>query len=176
MGERQVMGQTKKWTDGTIRRAVKDVQRQYGIDRLPTPTEIRQSINVNCVSESGIPFNCSGVNLYQAIHVNVGFEELDTLMGGKTMQNNLKLINIYKHFGRDAQIDKLREEVEEFIEALKSGDKAHAAEEAGDVLTVLFGIVLGEEMDPEIAFETVTVKSDRTLERIGTGHYDKGDK
>lgn len=92
------------------------------------------------------------------------------------MDQDKKLLKIYNHFGRDAQLEKLREEVEEFIEAVKSGNKEHAAEEAGDILTVLFGAVNGEELDVDTVIGTIGVKADRTLERMESGYYEKGEK
>lgn len=92
-------------------------------------------------------------------------EELDGIEAVKT---------IYNHFGREAQIEKLREEIEEFIEAIRSGDKAHAGEEAGDVLTVMAGFIFGEELNYDLVMGTPVFKMPRTLERMKSGYYDKG--
>ena len=92
------------------------------------------------------------------------------------MDQDKKLLKIYNHFGRDAQLEKLREEVEEFIEAVKSGNKEHAAEEAGDILTVLVGAVNGEELSTDIVIGTIGVKADRTLERMESGYYENKKK
>lgn len=75
------MGKVKKWTDATFKRAIRDVMRQWNMDRTPTASEVRQTVNVNCATDSGMPFTCTGKQLYDAINSNLGFAELPRLMG-----------------------------------------------------------------------------------------------
>ncbi|MZQ97193.1 MAG: hypothetical protein GT601_05920 [Acidaminobacter sp.] len=79
---------------------------------------------------------------------------------------------IFRHFGIEAQIAKLHEEVDEVYEAYLSGDVEHLSEELGDVRLVLKQI----EEDKEIRDFDVTrhwpAKEQRTLERIKEGYYE----
>lgn len=68
-----------------------------------------------------------------------------------------ELLKIYNHFGQEKQLEKLREEVEELIEAVKSGNREHMIEEIH-------------------SYDTMPVfrqKIDRTLERIETKYYEQ---
>lgn len=90
----------------------------------------------------------------------------------KRDEQNKKLSKIYNHFGRDAQIKKLREEVEEFIEALQSGNMEHATEEFADVAVVLGGFCVSEPIDDDLFSSTFDYKVDRTDMRIDSGYYE----
>ena len=71
-----------------------------------------------------------------------------------------KLDEIYNHFGKDAQLEKLSEECNEFI---MDNDK----EEIADVFIVAAQLVLN---NPEL-MGIVEFKINRTLERIKDGFY-----
>ena len=62
---------------------------------------------------------------------------------------NNPYLKIFNHFGQDAQIDKLLEEVHEFIEAIKSGDMAHATEEYADVMVCMKQFRYAHKLDFE---------------------------
>lgn len=89
------------------------------------------------------------------------------------MKMEEKLLKIYNHFGEEGQIEKLREEVEELIEAIKEGDKEHIKEEMADVLVIVNQIVYKKEMNEEELVEIFEQKVNRTLERIETKYYEQ---
>lgn len=84
-----------------------------------------------------------------------------------------KLLKIYNHFGEEGQIEKLREEVEELIEAIKEGDEEHIKEEMADVLVIVNQIVYKKEMNEEELVEIFEQKVNRTLERIENKYYEQ---
>jgi NTP pyrophosphatase (non-canonical NTP hydrolase) len=105
-----------------------------------------------------------------------------------------KYLDIINRFGLRAQMKKLHEEVYELLEAIDNYEDAmmeiderytveeidifrdHVVEEMGDVLILLTQFIgrydiIKPELDKWMDF-----KLDRTLERIDTGYYEKGDK
>lgn len=73
---------------------------------------------------------------------------------------------IYLKRGRIVQLDKLKEEVRELCDAILSGDKVHASEEAADVLVVVLGIIEGEGLHVDLIEATIPFKQQRELARI----------
>ena len=76
------------------------------------------------------------------------------------------LVYIYTHFGHNAQIDKLLEELDELRHILTPDEWA---EELADVAIVALQFVL---CDPKVQHHFIK-KIDRTIERIKEGYYDK---
>ena len=89
------------------------------------------------------------------------------------MKMEEKLLKIYNHFGEEGQMEKLREEVEELIEAIKEGDEEHIKEEMADVLVIVNQIRYKKEMNEEELVEIFEQKVNRTLERIETKYYEQ---
>lgn len=89
------------------------------------------------------------------------------------MKMEEKLLKIYNHFGEAAQIEKLREEVEELIEAIKEGDEEHIKEEMADVLVIVNQIRHKREMNEEELVEIFEQKVNRTLEQIESKYYEQ---
>lgn len=84
-----------------------------------------------------------------------------------------KCIEIYEHFGKTNQIEKLREEVEELIEALVNGTHEEQTEEYADVALVLQQLRLAHSI---ATVEIMTVQDKkvlRTLDRIESGYYEE---
>lgn len=86
---------------------------------------------------------------------------------------NNPLLDIFNHFGEEAQLEKLKEEVNEFIEAVQSGDVAHMEEEYADVMVCMAQFMYGKGLSESIVLKTTTNKVFRTIERIGSGYYEK---
>lgn len=84
------------------------------------------------------------------------------------------LKHIYNHFGEEAQLEKLREEVEELIEAIKEKDLQHITEEIADVYVVIAQIESIYGIDTNEVIEICETKMERTLERIKSGYYKGG--
>lgn len=84
----------------------------------------------------------------------------------------LSCSRILKHFGIDAQMDKLCEELAELDEAIRSGDKDHIAEEIADVEILLEQVKEGKELRGQVRSECAG-KLQRTHKRIGDGYYEK---
>lgn len=87
--------------------------------------------------------------------------------------NREELLKIYNHFGQEKQLEKLREEVEELIEAIKEGDEEHIKEEMADVLVIVNQIRYKKEMNEEELVEIFEQKVNRTLERIESKYYEQ---
>lgn len=97
-----------------------------------------------------------------------------------------KLKNIYYHFGFDNQINKLKEEHTEMLEALEDYKKnpneetrKHFIEELADTFVVhsQFSIEIDDIMneynvDPEEVYDVVVFKADRTNTRMKENYYD----
>jgi len=86
------------------------------------------------------------------------------------------LLTIFNHFGEAPQIEKLREEVEEFIEAVLSGDKEHMEEEYADVMVCMTQFFYGKELDENNVLGITSSKVVRTIERINSGYYEGGEQ
>lgn len=82
-------------------------------------------------------------------------------------------IEIYNHFGQETQIAKLREEVEEFIEAIQHGGPTEQAEECADVLLVMNQFIDAEKISMPLVLSFIKSKIKRTLRRIRDGYYEK---
>lgn len=79
---------------------------------------------------------------------------------------------IFRHFGIEAQIEKLHEEIDEVYEAYLSGDLEHLSEEIGDSRLVLQQIMEDKEIREFDVTRHWPVKEQRTLERIKEGYYE----
>lgn len=103
-----------------------------------------------------------------------------------------KYLRIISHFGINTQLDKLTEETNEFIDAVKEmriitfnsegdlGDKEamdkareHLIEEMGDILTILSQFVFYYEIEKPELDKFMDEKLERTLKRIEEGYYEK---
>lgn len=89
------------------------------------------------------------------------------------MTTNEKLIHIIKYFGFPNQVLKLKEEINEVIEAMEDIDKKHITEELADVLVVLNQFKLFFNIKDEDIVEMMEYKIDRTLKRIEEGYYER---
>lgn len=89
------------------------------------------------------------------------------------MKMEEKLLKIYNHFGEAVQIEKLREEVEELIEAIKEDDKEHISEELADVLVLVYQVAAKKEIKLCDIMPTYVVKIDRTLDRMESKYYEQ---
>lgn len=85
---------------------------------------------------------------------------------------NNPLVDIFNHFGEEAQLEKLKEEVNEFIEAVQSGDIAHMEEEYADVMVCMAQFMYAKPLSETNIRNITTSKTVRTIERIITGHYE----
>lgn len=108
------------------------------------------------------------------------------------MQQYEEIIN---RFGFRAQMKKLNEEVYEFLEAvdnyedanMEQGDEPyytteemnifrdHVVEELGDVLILLTQFIARYKIEKEELDVWMDSKLERTMERIKTGYYEKGE-
>jgi ATP diphosphatase len=66
----------------------------------------------------------------------------------------------------DSVIDKIDEELAEVRDALANGDRAHAAEEIGDVLFTVANLARHLEVDPEAALRAANAKFERRFRFI----------
>lgn len=82
-------------------------------------------------------------------------------------------MEIYNHFGQEKQIEKLREEVEEFITAIQEGGAAEVAEECADVLLVMNQFVEVKRIHMPLVASFIQSKIKRTLARIKNGYYEE---
>lgn len=78
---------------------------------------------------------------------------------------------IFRHFGIEAQIKKLHEEVDEVYQAYLEGDKEHLIEELGDCREVLQQIQESKRIYDFQIKSYFEPKEKRTLERIKQGYY-----
>lgn len=75
---------------------------------------------------------------------------------------------IIEHYGKDNQIRKVIEELDELKEALNENHtKDHIIEEMADVLVMLTQLALIYDIDPEVVDDMMEYKIDRTIERMG---------
>lgn len=84
-----------------------------------------------------------------------------------------KLFKIYDYFGLDNQIDKLKEELQELIDAIEEKNTHHIIEEMADVIIVLAQIVLfglGWSEFKELCM-MIEMKLKRTRKRIKSDYY-----
>lgn len=84
-----------------------------------------------------------------------------------------KLFKIYDYFGLDNQMDKLKEELQELIDAIEEKNTHHIIEEMADVIIVLaqivlFGLVWSEFKELCMMIE---MKLKRTRKRIKSDYY-----
>lgn len=84
-----------------------------------------------------------------------------------------KLYKIVTHFGLIAQLVKLKEEVDELIEAIKENDISHMHEEMADVEVMLGQIYRACSIDKSLVEVIAEHKVHRTLDRIRTGYYER---
>jgi len=87
------------------------------------------------------------------------------------MKNKEKYIEIFETFGEEAQIEKLKEEVYEFILALQTGTHKEWTEEYADVLVVMTQFFIAKGLDTMEVQLTMAAKVDRTIDRIESGYY-----
>ena len=95
------------------------------------------------------------------------------------MEENEKYLLIFNHFSLENQLEKLKEECDELIEAIKEYDgsessREHIVEETGDVQNVLNQFKLVFKISDKELIPTMIFKNDRTLERIESGYYKRG--
>lgn len=83
-----------------------------------------------------------------------------------------KLRRIWTHFGTDSQFEKIKEEVDEVIDAFLNGTDEHLAEEIADVTVMLMEMAAMRNITEEQVFKYVPYKTDRTIERIESGYYE----
>ena len=95
---------------------------------------------------------------------------LERRLDGICMHEDMKeqLISIINHYGKDNQIRKAIEELDELKEALNENHtKDHIIEEMADVLVMLTQLALIYDIDPEVVDDMMEYKIDRTIERMG---------
>lgn len=79
-----------------------------------------------------------------------------------------QLISIINHYGKENQIRKAIEELDELKEALNENHtKDHIIEEMADVLVMLTQLALIYDIDPAVVNDMMEYKIDRTIERMG---------
>lgn len=89
------------------------------------------------------------------------------------LENEGNLAKIYNHFGEETQLEKLKEEVLELIEAILEKDLEHIHEEFTDVKVMMKQIHKAYNLRNWKIAEIEKEKIERTLERIDTGYYEK---
>lgn len=78
------------------------------------------------------------------------------------------MVAIINHYGKEHQIRKAIEELDELKEALNENHtKDHIIEEMADVLVMLTQLALIYDIDPEVVDDMMWFKIDRTIERMG---------
>ena len=95
---------------------------------------------------------------------------LERRLDGICMHEDMKeqLISIINHYGKENQIRKAVEELDELKEALNENHtKDHIIEEMADVLVMLTQLALIYDIDPEVVDDMMEYKIDRTIERMG---------
>ena len=93
---------------------------------------------------------------------------------------NENLITIINHFGINNQQRKLQEEVFELQEAITlfesgNGDIKNIIEELGDTIFILRQLQSYYEITAEELHEVIEYKRKRTIDRIESGYYKKGE-
>lgn len=86
---------------------------------------------------------------------------------------NNPYLQIFEHFGQEAQINKLREEVDELVEAIRSGDTTHMEEEYADVKVLLTQFFDKHKFNHANITKIEHEKVLRTIDFINTGDYNK---
>lgn len=89
-----------------------------------------------------------------------------------TDYNKIQL-EIIDYFGDENQFEKLREEVEEFIQAVKNKDYNNMVEEFGDVYNVLDQFKLKYELEDDLIVRHRCEKILRTNKRKNEGYYER---
>ncbi|WP_129596073.1 MazG nucleotide pyrophosphohydrolase domain-containing protein [Anaerophilus nitritogenes] len=78
---------------------------------------------------------------------------------------------IFNYFGEANQIEKLKEEVEEFIQAVKNKDIDNMEEEIADIEVVLEQFARVFKLDKRKVKHIKRFKVQRTVNRIKRGYY-----
>jgi len=92
---------------------------------------------------------------------------------------NDKYKKTFEHFGLDAQLDKLDEEMEEFEDEIfnfmDTQEKAFddLEWECADVINIMIQFVIAAGGSPESVISKATQKMIRTIKRIDEGFYDE---
>ena len=73
---------------------------------------------------------------------------------------------IADYFGKENQIEKLKEEVAELIEAIREGDSSHVAEELADVRLMLYQFAYFFDVKDYEIEDCMVYKTTRTFEKI----------
>ena len=76
-------------------------------------------------------------------------------------------LKILLHFGLKHQLEKLKEEVNELIEAIEENDREHIIEETADVQNVLNQFKALYEITDDDLVPVMEFKRNRTFERYG---------
>ncbi|MCP3679625.1 MAG: hypothetical protein GY782_04905 [Gammaproteobacteria bacterium] len=84
----------------------------------------------------------------------------------KEQEENLKYI--FNHFGEKVQVQKLQEEIEEY---LNSFDFDNEIEELADIYVVLTQLIKFAEFG-DLIKDKIDYKINRTIERIESGYYE----
>lgn len=82
-------------------------------------------------------------------------------------------LEIIDHFGDENQFIKLREEVEEFIQAVQNNDYNNMVEEFGDVYNILDQFKLKYELEDDLIVRHRCEKILRTNKRKNEGYYER---
>ena len=82
-------------------------------------------------------------------------------------------LKILLHFGLEHQLEKLKEEVDELIEAIKENNREHIIEETADVQNVLNQFKALYEITDFNLVPVMEFKRDRTINRIESGYYER---
>lgn len=83
-----------------------------------------------------------------------------------------KLKGIMDYFGEETQLEKLKEETEEFCEAVKGGDIKNIAEEYADLCVVLGQFWEKYSLQNQAIDVLADIKIARTYARMADGYYD----
>lgn len=92
-------------------------------------------------------------------------------LNGMTFEEALKFI--YNHFGEESQVNHLKEEFMEFLEAIELGDIKKIEEEGVDLLIMIFQFIVNKGADETNMQKIASFKMSRTLELIALGEYDE---
>ena len=76
-------------------------------------------------------------------------------------------LKILLHFGLEHQLEKLKEEVNELIEAIEENDREHIIEETADVQNVLNQFKALYEITDDDLVPVMEFKRNRTFEKYG---------
>lgn len=94
---------------------------------------------------------------------------------------NVTYQKVFDYFGYENQRRKLTEEVQELNDEILLyengvGDIQNVINEIGDVLNLIQGFMVAYDIDTQEIEETADNKMERTIERIGSGYYEKRDE